>query len=81
MDRRRHPKGIRMKYNDAILWIAVNDESGNDERINPEFVADMITVQLIADMTGKTAARVAADVILFRMERDQIARRRAMEGN
>ena len=53
----------RPNYRRTIEWIALNDEptlTGLDE------VADMISVQLVADMWGYDAMRVARDVINFR---------------
>lgn len=53
----------RAKYDDAIAWIAYNDEPTDMDLLT---VADLISVQLVADVWGKTPDRVAQDVLNIR---------------
>lgn len=53
------------KYKYAVGWIALNDEPL--ER-NPENVAGLISVLLVADTFGRKSEKVAADVIKYREE-------------
>lgn len=57
----------RASYREAVAWIAFNDEPSDR---NPETVAEIISVVLIAELFGTTAERVAGDVIRFRDKDD-----------
>lgn len=51
------------KYTDAIEWIAFNDEP---TRTSIYEIAELISVQLIADIFHKGTTRVAGDVQIKR---------------
>lgn len=51
----------RASYREAIRWIAANDEDWNDDDI--DFAADMISVQLVADLWRKDPREVARLVL------------------
>jgi len=54
---------LNLRYSDAIRWIAVNDEPTVGD---PFDMADLISVLLVADISGRTPLRVARDVIANR---------------
>jgi hypothetical protein len=62
-------------YDDAVGWIAHNDESGNDNALNPKIVADMVSVVLIANIFGRKPLSVAKDVVRVRRGLGNIANR------
>lgn len=53
----------RPSYRVAVQWIADNDGAGDDERLDVEYVSEMVTVALVADLFGVDTARVAQDVV------------------
>jgi len=54
----------RMSYREAVAWISENDEpTEKDESI----IAEMISVQLIADLTGKSVVTIATDITAYRV--------------
>lgn len=60
------PAKVRRKlYDDAVEWIAHNDEPTITD---VEEMAGIISVVLIADLFGKTPAQVARAVIKIRKE-------------
>jgi len=56
------------KYDEAIYWIAFNDEPG-ETRVKE--MANLMTVVLIADLYGVDPVDVAKDVISRRLSRHQ----------
>jgi hypothetical protein len=50
----------RPTYGAALMWIAQNDASGDNEQ--PEDIASYISVCLVADLFGKLQGDVARDV-------------------
>jgi hypothetical protein len=55
----------RMGYRAAVMWIALNDNSGNGDTVGE--IAGYITVALVADLAGKTMDAVAEDVMRARV--------------
>lgn len=53
----------RRGYRFGVEWIALNDEPSE---MDPEEVAPLISVALLADLFGKTTAEVAEDVVQWR---------------
>jgi hypothetical protein len=53
------------KYNDAVYWIAMND---NDEDLDEDSISNNITVALIADLFKKSDQEVAKAVLKIRLE-------------
>lgn len=51
------------RYRFGVAWIAGNDEPLEE---NQGVIAELISVQLLADMYGKDPARVAKDVLAAR---------------
>lgn len=62
---------MRASYQRAIEWIALNDESGEQD---VDVVAGMISTVLVADLWGKPATTVARAVIRLR-KREALPRR------
>ncbi len=58
----------RASYRDGIAWIALNDDP---EDRNPDQIALMISVLLLADLFGIEPEKVAADVIAFRNKQQE----------
>lgn len=56
---------MRASYKNAIAWIADNDETGE---MDIEVISTLISVVLVADVWGKSAQKVAEDVIRLRKE-------------
>jgi hypothetical protein len=56
----------KINYKQAVEWIAINDEPGADWAYKIPEVSQMVTVLLVADLTGKDAVEVALDVINYR---------------
>lgn len=55
---------MHASYKEAIDWIARNDE---ESEMNPDYIADSLTVQLVADLWRKAADAVAMDVYKARV--------------
>jgi hypothetical protein len=55
---------ILQMYEDAVSWIALNDEPAI---FNPEEIKDQLTVLLVADTFDKSVTQVTHDVIEFRV--------------
>jgi hypothetical protein len=53
------PRGYRF----GVYWIAFNDGDGDPDALDPDQVAGMLTVGLLADLFSVSLERVAADVI------------------
>jgi hypothetical protein len=53
----------RASYRDAVAWIALNDEPSERDL---GFIADQISVVLIADVMNVDPHRIARDVIRYR---------------
>jgi len=53
-------KKALMSYKDTILWIALNDNAGDDEDV--ETLSGYISVALAADIFGVPAIKLAKDV-------------------
>jgi hypothetical protein len=65
----------RASYREAIWWIALNDEPGlGPDSRNPEVVATLISVALVADIFGVSTERVGLDVV---RRRDALAKVRS----
>jgi len=58
----------RPSYRDAIYWIALNDGPGDLDALYVEYVKELITVRLVADLFGQSDERVARDVVTVRRE-------------
>lgn len=56
----------RASYRAAIAWIAENDSAGDDNALDPQSVAELVTTLLIADLFGVEPARVGQDVVRYR---------------
>jgi hypothetical protein len=54
---------VRASYREAVRWIADNDEPDEDD---PEFVSELISVQLVADLWRKSPGQVARAVVRAR---------------
>ena len=65
-----------MRFNAAIDWIAYNDEPGSDLAMDPDFVAGLTTVQMVADVSNNPPIYVARMVVAVRT---QIEHRRDQE--
>lgn len=50
-----------IKY--GVDWIALNDESGGDERLDVSSVASYISTALLADLFGKTPEDIAKRIV------------------
>ena len=59
----------RASYRAAIDWVAQNDSGADDEALNPERVAELVTAVLVADLFDVPSEKVGADIV---------ARRRAL---
>jgi hypothetical protein len=53
----------RASYRAGVAWIGENDEPGEAD---PEAVAELISVMLLADLFDVEPARVASDVLAYR---------------
>lgn len=60
----------RASYRHAIEWIAMNDESGTAEALDPTRVAELVTSCLIADIFDVEPARVGRDVVRIRQTQE-----------
>lgn len=58
-------KPKRLSYREAVEWIAVNDEP---TETNPETLASLISVALIADLSARDPKKVAQDVLRARKQ-------------
>jgi hypothetical protein len=58
--------GASINYQQAIEWIAHNDETDHEGACDPETVAQMVTVKLVADLSGRAPIEVATDVCRIR---------------
>jgi hypothetical protein len=56
----------RASYRHGVEIIAINDDNGSPDALNPEVVATYISTCLLADLFGVEPARVARDVVTFR---------------
>lgn len=54
-------------YLHAVNWIAKNDGAGDDDALVVDYVSEMVTVALVADIFGVTEAYVATDVVRARV--------------
>lgn len=54
------------KYSDAVAWIADNDSNGDSDALETETVSGYVTTLLVADVFGKDAQQVAADIVARR---------------
>lgn len=53
-------------YREAVLWIALNDDSGSPMALSAKTIAGYITTVLIADLFEKSPAVVARDILKIR---------------
>lgn len=60
---------MRASYRKGVEWIAWNDEP---EDLDPESIAGFISTTLLADLFGKEADVVAADIVRHRQKRTTI---------
>ena len=56
----------QMAINKAIEWIADNDEPGSPDALEAWAVAGLVTVQLIADLSGHDTYQIARRVVEVR---------------
>jgi len=56
----------RASYRRAVAWIAENDSAGDDNALDPQSVAELVTALLIADLFGVEPAKVGRDVVRYR---------------
>jgi hypothetical protein len=61
----------RASYRKAVIWIALNDGSGDSWALEVGEVANQLTVVLVADLFGISADRVASDVVSYRQKQDR----------
>lgn len=59
-------------YRQAIVWIALNDDPGSSNSMKVSSVKTLISVQLIADLFGKTHEKVARAVIRYRKKNQPV---------
>lgn len=64
----------RPKFQDAIDWIAFNDNNGSDGRLDIDEISSYISVLLVADVWGFPPSLVARKVIAVRKEQDRMKR-------
>lgn len=57
---------MRASYKKGIEWIALNDGAGDDEALDVQFISEMVSVALLADLFGKEYLDVAKDIVRFR---------------
>ncbi len=55
-----------MSIREAVAWIADNDEPGNPEAFNAWAVSSLVTVNLIAELSGNEPFDIARRVIKVR---------------
>jgi hypothetical protein len=60
---------MRQGYRFGVSWIGLNDEP---ETMNPEEIAGMISVLLLADLFGKEPEAVAKDVVRYRKTLERV---------
>lgn len=58
----------RAGYREAIAWIALNDDPGSPDSLEPDVVAAYVSSCLVADLFGVERERVGRDVVRFRKE-------------
>jgi len=57
----------RASYREAVAWIALEDDAGSEDALDPEVVDGYVTTKLVADLFGVDSERVAADVVRYRL--------------
>lgn len=60
----------RASYREGVEWIALNDENGGPEALDPEMVRSYVSVALLSDLFGVESERIAKDVIRYRKKHD-----------
>lgn len=60
----------RASYRHGVSWIALNDNSGGDDRLDAESVKGYISTLLLADLFGKPEEDVARDIVKYRQAED-----------
>ena len=59
----------RASYRHGVAWIAENDEAGNGgDSIDVEIVSYYVSTLLLADLFGKPAEEVGADIVRYRIK-------------
>lgn len=56
----------RPSYREAIVYIALNIDPGDDDALNAEVVATYIPCALVAELFGIEPERVGKDVVKYR---------------
>lgn len=64
-----------MSYRKAIQWIALNDENGAPERLDPTFNGDLVTACMVRDVYGKDAHEVGWAIVRERQRNDRAEKR------
>lgn len=63
---------IRASYKHAIQWIAMNDISSDDKKLDIEAMSKKSSVILIAHIFQQPANKVAIDIIRHTVQMDQL---------
>jgi hypothetical protein len=58
----------KASYEDAVMWIAHNDDPGDREALNEDSVSDLTTVRLVADIFQRDSLQVGRDVVKERQK-------------
>jgi hypothetical protein len=53
----------RASYKHAVQWIADNDSAGDDDALNPDAVAYLVTTLLVSDIFGVDEIKVGYDIV------------------
>lgn len=61
-----HKQHRRLSYQQGVMWIALNDAAGDPDALESVAVSQMISVCLLADLSGRDALSVANDVVRMR---------------
>jgi len=56
----------RARYREAVYWIAMNDSAGDDDALDPQEVAKLVTATLIADLFDLDPLKVGQDIVAVR---------------
>lgn len=66
MKPKKKARTIGSIYQEAIHWIAENDDPGSPGSLNPYEIADYISTTMIADIFRKSRSNVALDIMEIR---------------
>lgn len=56
----------RASYREAVAWIALNDSGAEDDALEPDKVAELVSAALVADLFGIHTDKVGQDVVRYR---------------